>query len=180
MIVDPTKRFYIRYGIQRWDDGKWFLGSFVLLLVVLIAFDYSRGLPVVTFVVVLVMEVIFLAALFILRWTSYLQLTPDRLRIRYLLTRIDLPYTAVARVRKQPLEVAFQPADRRRYRNRFVRRLAREPAVYVRIDRRESELLARLERRLGRRVVTGADIVLPITDVEEFVTAMKSRLRGAP
>ena len=180
MNVLDAKRFYIRYSIQRWDDGKWFLGIVIVFLAALIAFELMQRRPVLTFVVVLLMEGIFLGILYLIRLTSYLQLSPDALRIRYLITRIDLPYAAVSRVRKQPLQVAFQPAERRRYVNRFVRRLAREPAVYLRIDKRETELLSRLERRLGRRVMAGADIVFPITDAEEFVSVMKSRLRVAP
>jgi hypothetical protein len=82
-------------------------------------------------------------------------------------------------VRRQALEVAFQPAERRRFVNRFVRRLSRQPAAYIRLDRRSPELLAEAERRLGPRLVAGPDIVLPLVDVDEFIAAMKGRLRSA-
>jgi len=101
------------------------------------------------------------------------------LRVRYLLRRLDLPYTAVSRVRRQPLEVAFQPAERRRFVNRFVRRLAREPAVYIRLDRRQDNLVEQAERRLGPRFVAGADVVVPILEADEFVNEVKGRLRGS-
>jgi len=84
----------------------------------------------------------------------------------------------VARVRRQPLEVAFQPAERRRFVNRFVRRLGREPAAYIRLDRRQPDLVESAERKLGPRLVAGADIVVPIARVDEFVAEIKNRVRG--
>ena len=62
--------------------------------------------------------------------------------------------------------------------NRFVRRLSREPAVYIRIDKRQPDLIAQTERRLGQRLVAGPDVVLPITDIDTFIGEMKGRLRG--
>jgi hypothetical protein len=109
---------------------------------------------------------------------SYVEITDDGLRVRYLLRHLELPYSALARVRRQPLEVAFQPAERRRFVNRFVRRLGREPAVYIRLDRRQPDLVESAERQLGPRLVAGADIVVPIARVDEFVAQMKSRVRG--
>ena len=81
-------------------------------------------------------------------------------------------------MRRQPLEVAFQPAERRRFVNRFVRRLAKEPAAYIRLDRRQRDLVEHTERQLGPRLVAGADVVVPIVDVDDFVAEMKGRLRG--
>ena len=89
-----------------------------------------------------------------------------------------MPRAATRRVRRQPLEVAFQPAERRRFVNRFVRRLAKEPAAYIRLDRRQRDLVEQTERQLGPRLVVGADVVVPIVDVDEFVAEMKGRLRG--
>ncbi len=177
MSDELGRRFYIRYAMQRWERNRLFLGSVIAVLVVLIALNLIQQRQVGVLVVVLVLEILFLGGFYVLRRASYLELGPDGVRIRYRLTRVVVPYAAVARVRKQSLQVAFQPADRRRYLNAFVRRLAREPAVFIRIDRRDPELLAQLERRLGRVVVAGAEIVLPITDAEDFVTEMKQRLR---
>ena len=109
---------------------------------------------------------------------SYIEVSDDGIEIRYLLRHIELPYTALARVRRQPLEVAFQPAERRRFVNRFVRRLARGPAAYIRLDRRQSDLIEAAERQLGPRLVAGADIVIPIVGVDDFVAQIKGRLRG--
>jgi hypothetical protein len=109
---------------------------------------------------------------------SYIEVSDNGIEIRYLLRHIELPYTALARVRRQPLEVAFQPAERRRFVNRFVRRLARGPAAYIRLDRRQSDLIESAERQLGPRLVAGADIVVPLVDVDDFVAQIKDRLRG--
>jgi hypothetical protein len=171
-------RFYIRYAIQRWDDAKWFIGSFVGVLLALTIYSIAVHRSSVTYVIVLVIEVLFLLGLWTFRRTSYLEIGDEGLRLRYLLTRLELPFTAVTRVRKQPLGVAFQQADRRRYVNRFVRRLSRDPAAYIRIDRRERELIEEVTRRLGARMVNGADVILPITDVDAFVDAVRGRLRG--
>src|SRR5260370_40191844 len=89
-----------------------------------------------------------------------------------------LPYRALARVRGQALEVAFQPAERRRLVNRFVRRLAREPAAYIRLDRRQPDLVESAERQLGPRLVAGADSVVPLVGVAEVVAQMKRPVRG--
>src|SRR5207302_10204747 len=171
-------RFYIRYAIQRWDDAKWFIGSFVVVLLALTAYSIAVHKSSLTFLIVLLMEMVFLLGLWTFRRTAYLEIGEQGLRVRYLLTRLELPFAAVTRVRKQPLGVAFQPADRRRYVNRFVRRLSREPAVYIRIDKRQPDLIAQTERRLGQRLVAGPDVVLPITDIDTFIGEMKGRLRG--
>lgn len=174
-----TRRFLIRYSIQRWEDGKWFYGIFLVVLVGLIAIKLVLRQPV-TFLwwYVLAIDVVLLASLYLFRLTSYLETGPDGLRIRYVFRHAWLPYEALTKVRKQSLDVAFQPADRRRYVNRFVRRLGREPAVYIRIDKRQPELIAQTERRLGQRMVVGPDVVLPITDIDTFIGEMKGRLRG--
>ncbi len=176
--MPARRRFYIRYAQLRWNDSRWFGAAFLVATLVLIALALSRHQDPAGFVGILVLYVLFLASLYAIYRTSYLEIGADELRIRTALRTIPLPYTSLTRIRKQPLEVAFQPADRRRYLNRFVRRLAREPAVYLRVDRRNPELLSELERRLGRRVVVGQDIVLPITDPDAFVGEVKGRLRG--
>ncbi|HEV2013485.1 MAG TPA: hypothetical protein VGR77_06350 [Candidatus Dormibacteraeota bacterium] len=178
MSEEPRRRFPIRYSVQRWNDGKWFYGSFFIILVVLVAVQLNAHRQILSFIPVTVVDGAILVAFWLMRRISYVEVSDDGLRIRYLLRHIELPYTALSRVRRQPLEVAFQPAERRRFVNRFVRRLAREPAAYIRIDRRQSDLIEQAERQLGPRLVAGADIVVPIVDVDEFVAQMKGRLRG--
>jgi hypothetical protein len=178
MTAEVTRRFKIRYSIQRWSDGKWFYGGFFIILVVLVAIKVIQHQPILSFIPVLVVDGGILLAFWLMRLFSYVEISDDALRVRYLLRHLELPYSALSRVRRQPLEVAFQPAERRRYVNRFVRRLAREPAAYIRLDRRQSDLLESAERRLGPRLVAGADIVIPLVDVDEFVTQIKGRLRG--
>lgn len=178
MTQGGTRRFPIRYAIQRWKDGIWFYGSFFVILLVLMATKLFAHQPIVSFLPVLVLDGGILVIFWLMRLTSYVQISDQGLRVRYVLRRLDLPYAALARVRRQPLDVAFQPAERRRFVNRFVRRLAREPAAYIRIDRRQDDLLELAERKLGPRFVAGADVVVPILEVDEFVNEMKGRLRG--
>jgi hypothetical protein len=178
MTDGATRRFPIRYSLQRWKDGVWFYGSFFIILVALIAIKLIQHQQIVSFIPVTVLDGAILAAFWLMRLVSYVEITDDGLRIRYLLHHVELPYTALARVRRQPLEVAFQPAERRRLVNRFVRRLAHEPAAYIRLDRRQPDLIESAERRLGPRLVAGADIVVPIVGVDEFVAQIKGRLRG--
>ena len=173
-----TRRFPIRYATQRWSDGKWFYGALFVVGLGLIAFNLYRRQPIISLVPVTVLCALILLAFWLMQKFSYLEISDDALRVRYLLRHLELPYNTVARVRRQPLEVAFQPADRRRYVNRFVRRLGREPAVYIRLDRRQPDLVESAERRLGPRLVAGADIVVPIVRVDEFVSQMKGRVRG--
>lgn len=178
MSRGATRRFPIRYAVQRWKDGRWFYGSFLIILLVLVLAKVMQHQSILSFIPVLIVDGGILLGLWLLRVFSYLETSDDTLRIRSLLRHVELPYTAVARVRRQPLEVAFQPAERRRFVNRFVRRLAHEPAAYIRLDRRQPELVAQMERRLGPRLVAGADIVVPILDVDDFVAEVKGRLRG--
>ena len=180
MTDNGTRRYPIRYATQRWSDGKWFYGGFFIILVVLVAINLIQNHPIVSFIPVLVVDGGILVAFWLIRLFAYVETRDDGLHIRYLFRHLDLPYSALARVRRQPLEVAFQPADRRRLVNRFVRRLAREPAAYIRLDRRRPDLLESAERQLGARMVAGADIVVPIIGVDEFVAQMKSRVRGQP
>jgi len=178
MTAEATRRFTIRYATQRWNDGKWFYGGFFVILVVLVVVKVIAHQQIISFIPVLVLDGGILLVFWLMRLASYIEISDEGLRVRYLLRQIDLPYTAVSRVRRQPLEVAFQPAERRRYVNRFVRRLAREPAAYIRLDRRQDNLVEQAERRLGPRFVAGADVVVPILDVDEFVNEVKGRLRG--
>jgi len=178
MSVTSRRRYPILYSVQRWNDGKWFYGGFFIILLVLIAIKVIQHQPIISFLPVTVLDGVVLVAFWLMQRVSYIEVSDDGLRIRYLLHHIELPYTALARVRRQPLEVAFQPAERRRFVNRFVRRLARGPAAYIRLDRRQAELLESAERQLGPRLVAGADIVVPIVDVDDFVAQIKGRLRG--
>lgn len=177
-MSEARRRYLIRYSLQRWNDGKWFYGGFFIILLVLIAIKLISHQSIISFIPVTVLDGAILIAFWLMRRISYIEVSDDGLEIRYLLRHIELPYSALARVRRQPLEVAFQPAERRRFVNRFVRRLAREPAAYIRLDRRQSDLIESAERQLGPRLVAGADIVVPIVDVDDFVAQIKGRLRG--
>jgi hypothetical protein len=178
MTENATRRFPIRYATQRWSDGKWFYGGFFIILLVLIAYNLYRKQQIVSFIPVTIVDGGILLVFWLMQLFSYVEISDDALRIRYLRRRLELPYSALARVRRQPLDVAFQPAERRRYVNRFVRRLAREPAAYIRLDRRQPDLVESAERQLGPRFIFGADIVVPLVGVDEFVAQMKSRVRG--
>jgi hypothetical protein len=178
-MSEPARRRYpILYSVQRWNDGKWFYGGFFIILVVLIALKVIQHQSIVSFIPVTVLDGVIVVAFWLMQRISYIEVLDDGIEIRYLQHHIKLPYTALARVRRQPLEVAFQPAERRRFVNRFVRRLARKPAAYIRLDRRQSDLIESAERQLGPRLVAGADIVVPIVDVDDFVAQIKGRLRG--
>jgi hypothetical protein len=176
---DAVRRFPIRYSIQRWKDNIWSLGG---ILIILLAFTVGKlvlGQPMGDLILpLLIVDALLLALFWLMRVFSYVELRGETVRVRYITRDLTLPMTSLARVRRQPLEVAFQPAERRRYVNRFVRRLAREPAAYIRIDKRQEALLQQAEQKLGPRLVAGPDIVVPILAVDEFVGIMKGRLRG--
>jgi len=180
-MTAQRQRYPIRYADERWKDSRWFIAWLVLVLLVFSVLfrprNQSLAVVLIPGVEAVVITVVYLAILFIFRRTSYLEVGAEGLRLRYGLTSVDLPYSAVSRVRRQPLEVAFAAPERRRYRNRFTRRLGREPAVYIRIDRRQDALIAQVERRLGGRFVLGHDIVLPINDPNGFLNAVKPRIR---
>jgi hypothetical protein len=178
MSETARRRYPILYSVQRWKDGRWFYGGFLIILVVLIAIKVYQQQQIVSFIPVTVLDGMILVAFWLMQRFSYIEVSEDGIKIRYLLRQIMLPYSALARVRRQPLEVAFQPAERRRYVNRFVRRLARGPAAYIRLDRRRPDLIESAERQLGPRLVAGADIVVPLVDVDDFVAQIKGRLRG--
>ena len=178
MSQSASRRFPIRYSIQRWNDNLWFYGSLFIILLVLTGAKLFLRQPIADFLPPLAVVALLLLAFWLMRIFSYVEIGDQSLRIRYITRRMELPFTALSRVRRQPLEVAFQPAERRRFVNRFVRRLAREPAAYIRLDRRQEDLLLQAERRLGPRLVAGADIVVPILAIDEFVSEMKGRLRG--
>jgi hypothetical protein len=178
MSENATRRFPIRYATQRWNDGKWFYGGLFVIGLGLIAFNQYQQHAIISFVPVTVLCGAILFAFWLMQKFSYLEIADDGLRVRYLFRHLELPYQSLARVRRQPLDVAFQPAERRRFVNRFVRRLAREPAVYIRLDRRQPDLVESAERQLGPRLVAGADIVVPIARVDEFVAEIKGRVRG--
>jgi hypothetical protein len=178
MSDNARRRYPILYSVQRWNDGKWFYGGFFIILVVLLIIKLIQHQTIISFIPVTVLDGAILVAFWLMQRISYIEVSDDGIEIRYLLRHIELPYTALARVRRQPLEVAFQPAERRRFVNRFVRRLARGPAAYIRLDRRQSDLIEAAERQLGPRLVAGADIVIPIVGVDDFVAQIKGRLRG--
>jgi len=178
MSENGSRRYPIRYATQRWNDGKWFYGALFIIGLALIAYNLYRKLAVISIVPVTVLCGAILVAFWLMQKFAYVEITDDGLRVRYLLRHLELPYSALARVRRQPLEVAFQPSERRRFVNRFVRRLGREPAAYIRLDRRQPDLVESAERQLGPRLVAGADIVVPIARVDEFMAEIKGRVRG--
>jgi len=157
MTQGATRRFPIRYAIQRWNDGIWFYGSFFIILLVLVAVNLKQGQQIISFIPVLTLDLAILVTFWLMRWFSYVEISDDALRVRYLFRHVELPYTALSR---------------------FVRRLAREPAAYIRLDRRQHDLVEQTERQLGPRLVAGADVVVPLINVDEFVAEMKGRLRG--
>ena len=173
------RRFEIRYSTQRWQDGRWFYGSLLLVLAVLSVLNIVGKRSILSYVPVLVVDAVILAGLYLMRRVSYVEVGAQAITVRYLFKRVELPYGALSKVRRQALEVAFAPAERRRYVNRFVRRLAKQPAAYLRLDRRQKELLATVERQLGPRFLAGPDLVLPLVDVDAFIAEIKGRLRGA-
>ena len=175
----PGRRFEIRYATQRWEDGRWFYGSLLLILAVLTIFNIVVRKSIVSFIPVLVLDAVILGGLYLMRRVSYVEVGAQALTIRYLFKRVELPYSALSKVRRQALEVAFAPAERRRYVNRFVRRLAKQPAAYLRLDRRQADVLNEVTRQLGPRFIAGPDLVLPLVDVDAFIAETKGRLRGA-
>ncbi len=181
MTATP-QRYAIRYAVERWKDSRWFIGYLVVVLVVFSVFLRPKGQPLAIVLIPSIEAVViggaYLAILFIFQRISYLELAADGLRLRYGMTSVTIPYPAISRVRRQPLDVAFAAPERRRYRNRFTRRLGGQPAVYIRVDRRQEDLIAQLQRRLGPRFVLGQDIVLPITDADGFLAAVKPRIRS--
>lgn len=178
MSGEAARRFPIRYSIQRWKDNIWFYGGLFIILIGFIVGKLLLKQPIISLIPLLVVDALLLAVFWLMRVFSYIEVHDETLRIRYITRDLTLPVSSVARVRRQALEVAFQPAERRRYVNRFVRRLAREPAVYIRIDKRQDGLLEQAERKLGPRLVAGPDIVVPIVGVDDFVSLMKGRLRS--
>jgi hypothetical protein len=180
-MTAPAPRYTIRYAVERWKDSRWFIAYLVIVLAIFSVFLRPKGqsgtvvwIPSIEAVVI---GGAYLAILYTFQRISYLEPGPDGLRLRYGMTSITIPYAAISRVRRQPLDVAFAPPERRRYRNRFTRRLGSQPAVYIRIDRRQEDLIAQVQRRLGPRFVLGPDIVLPITDSDGFLAAIKPRIR---
>ena len=181
MSLPGRRRYPIRYAIQRWHDLAWFYGALLVATVVLIVAKQLMRQPADPFIIVAAVTcVLFLVGLRLMRIFSYVEVSDDGVRVRYVTRRLELPYSKLSRVRRQPLEVAFQPAERRRFVNGFVRRLAKQPAAYIRLDRRQGGIVEEAERRLGPRFVTGADVVVPLVGVDDFVAEMKGRLRGHP
>jgi hypothetical protein len=154
-----------------------FYGAFLLAILALIGYNWIRRMPILPLVPLPVIVVVIMIGFFTLHRASYLSVEDSGLRVRNGVRSATVPYTAVARVRKQALEAAFTAPDRRRYVNRFVRRLAREPAVYIRIEKRQAAVAQELEKRLGRRFVHGLDLVLPITDPEGLMAEVKGHLQ---
>src|SRR3989454_1345295 len=179
MTQGASRRFPIRYAIQRWKDGIWFYGSFFIILMVLVGVNLLQKHPIASFIPVLLLDAGILVTFWLMRTFSYVETSDEALRVRYLFRHVELPYTALSRVRRQPLEVAFQPAERRRFVNRFVRRLAKEPAAYIRLDRRQRDLVEHTERQLGPRLMAGGGAGGPPAHGGGFVPAGERRRRGA-
>ena len=178
MTQNGTRRFPIRYATQRWTDGKWLYGGLFVVGLVLIAFNLYQRRPILSFVPVTVLCGAILVTFWLMQRFSYVEITDEGLRVR---NDDSAPFGAIdcfngrSRLAHHLLSRNF---TRRRFVNRFVRRLGREPAVYIRLDRRQHDLLASAERQLGPRLVAGADIVVPIARVDEFVAEIKTRVRG--
>jgi hypothetical protein len=176
-MARTTSRYYIRYAALWWQDTLWFYGIFLLAILALIGYNGIRHMPILPLVPVAVIVVFIMIGFYLFHRASFLSVEENGLRVRNGMRSASVPYEAVARVRKLALEAAFTAPERRKYVNRFVRRLARQPAIYIRIEKRRAELAADLEKRLGRRFMHGPDLVLPIADPDAFMAEVKGRLQ---
>src|SRR5437899_12005738 len=112
MNQGAPRRFPIRYAIQRWNDGKWSYGSFFLILLVLVAINLIQQHQIISLIPVLVLDFAILVTFWLMRSFSYVNVADDSLRVRYLFRLVELPCTALSRVRRQPPQVAFHPTGR--------------------------------------------------------------------
>src|ERR1700730_16353714 len=97
MTEGATRRFAIRYSLQRWSDGKWFYGSFFIILLVIVGINRIQQPQILSFIPVLVLDGAILLAFWLMRLVSYVEITDDGLRGRYLLRPGEVPYRALAR-----------------------------------------------------------------------------------
>src|SRR5438874_1333103 len=73
MSQGATRRFSIRYSIQRWNDGVWFYGSFFVILVVLIVAKLIQHQSILSFLPVLVLDGGILLDFWLMRLFSYVE-----------------------------------------------------------------------------------------------------------
>jgi hypothetical protein len=168
VTVPAGKRYPVRYAEQFFKDMRFMVGSLSALAIVFgtIALFNHQSIAG-TYLLLALAELGVLALLFVRKQRCYCTLTEDTLVIHHTLGRLPIPFSAIKRVRVQPLRPAFLAPERRRYLNRPTKKLLDTPALYLRLDPRDP-LHTEAMRRLHGRIVYKDDMVLPIAEAEEL------------
>ena len=106
---------------------------------------------------------------------TYVEFRDDGVLVRQFLRSATIPYTEIEKARLDTVEHIFDRPERKRLQSKSVRSLYKTNAVCLRI-RSTDNLPDELRRRLGPRTVVEREAVLPVTDTDGAMAAIKLRM----
>lgn len=109
----------------------------------------------------------------------YVELGAEGLLLRSDFRSAELPYRELRQARCQSVRVFMDSSSRRDLLRGGLRRYADNSVCILRVDR-EPEEVARLGRLVGRRTVSGQDVVLLVERAEDLERALQTRIRRRP
>ncbi|GAC1583393.1 MAG: hypothetical protein NVS3B24_22100 [Candidatus Dormibacteria bacterium] len=113
--------------------------------------------------------------LFLYSRQTYVEFREDGVLVRQFLRSATIPYAEIEKARLDTLEHIFDRPERKRLQTKSVRALYKTTAVCLRI-RGNEDLPDQLRQRLGPRTVVDRDAVLPLTDIDAAMAAVKQRM----
>ncbi|MGH7881324.1 MAG: hypothetical protein ACREN8_00185 [Candidatus Dormibacteraceae bacterium] len=170
----------ILYAEEMWRRWRFLVISLLIFGVVVGGFQLWQSHGILEFnslsLFAYIPAAALLAVFFLLcRQRSYVKVTERGFRVSGLLGGILIDYDQIRSVKVQPLAQHFQSAGRRRYLRPEARRLLPRAAIYVRLQDEAVERL-RVQRKLGRMVVEGDVLAIPIPHPELISAALISHL----
>jgi hypothetical protein len=115
-----------------------------------------------------------LAGLLIYRWRNHVRVG-DRLHVSNLLSSVDIDYELIRGLRVQPLKIAFEAANRKRYRSPVMKPYLERPALFIRL-RKDDPATLYIVRKLGARIAYEDTLALPVPDPDALSWEISSRL----
>lgn len=106
---------------------------------------------------------------------SFIEFADGGVNVRQFHRSATIPYTDIERVRVDSLEHIFDRPDRKRWQTKTVKNLYGDRAICLRL-RSDADLPEQLRRKLGPRTIIDREAVLPVTDTDAALAALKQRM----
>ena len=171
-------RHYLLYARQTLRDFRTILAIFVVLYLGIGGYDaYSHHDPAraIQWAVSATFPVIIAGLLYLYSRRTFVEFQEDGVLVRQFMRAALIPYTDIEKARIDTMEHVFDRPDRKRWQSKTVRGLYKEKALCLRV-RADEQQTEELRRRLGGRTFVERELVLPLTETDSAMGAVKQHM----